>query len=123
MGIKTSKVRSIAVGIFVLTACSFSRQLSALDRLPGDTITNNKGSTLQHDVVNLIMGREVKAAPSCRRPRIMQTEIVGQPRTLGRMMQWTEKWTVDHCGTKRGYLIHFDFRGSLGTFKIEPLNS
>jgi hypothetical protein len=89
-------------------------------RLPGDTITNSKGTTLQFSVVNDILAIEQRSDPTCQRSRIIQTAIVGEPRRLGRMMQWSERWTLDRCGTKTVYLIHFDFRGSVGTYKIEP---
>lgn len=59
-------------------------------------------------------------APACRNVRVVQTAIVGEPRRLGlRINQWNERWTIDRCGTKLSYLIRFDFRGSVGTFKIE----
>lgn len=104
--------------MIVLAVCA-PLSLQALDHLPGDTITNNKGHNLQHDVVNIIVGSEVKLAPSCKRPAIVQTMILGQPRVLGRMMQWSERWTVDRCGVRAFYVIHFDFRGSVGNFKVE----
>jgi hypothetical protein len=93
--------------------------LIAGDHLPGNTITNEKGTTLQGNVRNSILALELKIAPACRQPRIIRTEIVGDPRRLGRMMQWNERWTVDRCGKQSFYKIHFDFRGSVGNFKIE----
>jgi hypothetical protein len=90
-------------------------------RLPGETITNSKGTTLQPSVSNQILALERQLAPWCKRPRIVQTTIDGEPRRLGlRMMQWSERWTIDRCGAKAVYFIHFDFRGSVGTFKVEP---
>jgi hypothetical protein len=90
-------------------------------RLPGDTITNSKGTTLQPAVCNKIFAIERSLAPGCRNPRVIQTEIMGEPRRLGlRIMQWSEQWTINRCGTKIVYLIRFDFRGSVGNFKIEP---
>jgi hypothetical protein len=96
--------------------------VDAGDHLPGDTITNSKGTTLQNSVRNNILVIELTLAPGCRKPRIIQTAIIGEPRRLsfGRMMKWNERWTVDRCGTNAVYRIHFDFRGSVGTFKIEP---
>ena len=89
--------------------------------LPGDTITNSKGTTLQPSVCNKIFALERTLAPGCKNPRVAQTTIVGEPRQLGlRSMQWSERWTIDRCGTRSVYLIHFDFRGSVGNFKIEP---
>jgi hypothetical protein len=89
-------------------------------RLPGDTITNSKGTTLQFSVTSNVLAIEKSLGPACKQPRIVQTAIVGNPRALGRMMKWNERWTIDRCGAQMIYLIHFDFRGSVGTFKIEP---
>jgi hypothetical protein len=89
-------------------------------RLPGDTITNSKGTTLQFSVSSNILAMEKALGPTCKKPQVVKTAIIGEPRKLGRMMQWNERWTIDRCGTQVIYLIHFDFRGSVGTFKIEP---
>ena|ERR1700682_4111279 len=88
--------------------------------LPGDTITNSKGTTLQFSVTSNILAIEKQLAPACKKPRVVQTAIIGNPRALGRMMKWNERWTIDRCGAPVMYQIHFDFRGSVGTFKIEP---
>jgi hypothetical protein len=94
-------------------------------RLPGETITNEKGSTLQYNVCGDIFAIERRRAPACKKSRVIQTAIIGQPRRLnfGRMMQWNERWTVDRCGAAVIYLIQFDFRGSVGRYKIEPPNA
>ena len=105
------------IAIFFLTEVSPSARAG---HLPGDTITNSKGTTLQFSVTSNIRAIEKALAPTCKQPRIVQTAIVGNPRALGRMMKWNERWTIDRCGAQVVYLIHFDFRGSVGTFKIEP---
>ena len=91
-------------------------------RLPGETITNEKGTNLQYNVCSDIFAIERRRAPACKKPRAIQTAIIGETRRLnfGRMMQWHERWTVDRCGGAVVYLIHFDFRGSVGRYKIEP---
>jgi hypothetical protein len=108
----------------LFTGLLFAAQTSTVvraGRLPGDTITTSKGTTLQPAVCNKIFALERNLAPGCRKPRVVQTAIVGEPRQLGlRIMQWSERWTIDRCGGKAVYLIHFDFRGSVGNFKIEP---
>ena len=109
--------RTLVVAMFVLTGAS---PFAYAGRLPGDTITNSKGTTLQFSVTSNILAIEKQLAPACKQPRIVQTAIVGNPRALGRMMKWNERWTIDRCGTPVIYQIHFDFRGSVGTFKIEP---
>jgi hypothetical protein len=98
-------------------------RLALSGHLPGDTITNSKGTTLQPNVCNQILASERRAAPVCRQVHIVQTAIIGEPRRLGlRINQWSERWMIDRCGTRIFYLIHFDFRGSVGTFKIEGPN-
>ena len=91
-------------------------------RLPGETITNAKGTTLQYNVCNTIFAIERRVAPGCVHPRVTATAIMGEPRRLnfGRMMRWDERWTIERCGKPVLYDIHFDFRGSVGTFKITP---
>lgn len=114
-------IRKIFFGWFV--AVLFLIEVSPSVRaghLPGDTITNSKGTTLQFSVNSNILAIEKALAPACKSPRIIQTALVGNPRALGRMMKWNEHWTMDRCGAPVIYLIHFDFRGSVGTFKIEP---
>lgn len=88
-------------------------------RLPGDTITNSKGTTLQFSVSNDIFSIERRLSPACRTPRVTQTQIVGETQRAGRMMKWDERWTLTGCGTQREYLIHFSFRGSVGSYKID----
>lgn len=93
--------------------------------LPGETITNQKGTTLQFSLLNNILSIERQRAPACKMPRVIETVIVGEPRRLngGRMMQWTERWTLDRCGANSIYVIDFDFRGSVGHYKIKPPKS
>ncbi len=109
---------AVVVSVSILMWCG---KASAIDvgRLPGNTITNEKGTTLQYGLRNKILENEVKHAPGCRNPRISGTEIIGQPNTGGRNMRWSERWTVDHCGLRAVYVIHFDFHGSVGTYKVE----
>lgn len=107
--------------VLFAASLSISGASIALARLPGDTITNSKGTTLQTSVRNDVIAIELKLASNCKTPRITQAVIVGEPNRLGfgRIMRWNERWTVDRCGTASVYLIHFDFRGSVGTYKIE----
>jgi hypothetical protein len=116
---KTSSSLFLAV-VFLVCGSSAAR---AAGHLPGNTITNEKGTTLQYNVYNDIFAIEKKLAPTCKKPRVIQTAIVGERRRLGRMMQWNERWTLDRCGADVTYLIHFDFRGSVGTYRIEPPQS
>ena len=109
-----------SLAIFVLVCLLVLTSSVVAGRLPGDTITNSKGTTLQFSVTSNILAIEKQLAPACKKPRIAQTAIVGNPRALGRMMKWNERWTIDRCGAPVIYQIYFDFRGSVGTFKIEP---
>ena len=95
---------------------------SELPGLPGETITNQKGYTLQGSVVGNIMECEKRLAPQCDKRRVADTKIVGEPFRLnaGQIMKWDERWTIERCGNKVFYVIHFNFRRAQGTFKIEP---
>jgi hypothetical protein len=110
---------------FVMTALLLAQAgpVAAIGYLPGDTITNSKGTTLQGNVVNRILAIERTLAPNCHKVRVANTAIVGEPRRLGGMMQWTERWTIERCGAQVFYSIRFDFRRAQGTFKIEPPKS
>jgi hypothetical protein len=92
-------------------------------RLPGETITNEKGTSLQYSVCSDLFAIEKRLAPACKKPRVIRTVIEGQPRRFGPMMKWDERWTVDRCGVEAIYVLHFHFRGSVGTYKIEPPKS
>jgi hypothetical protein len=104
----------------VFTIFFLALALPVSGRLPGDTITNSKGTTLQTTVSNTILSIDLKLAPACTRPKITRAMIVGEARQVGRMMRWNERWTIDRCGVEVFYLVHFYFRGSVGNFKIEP---
>ena len=93
--------------------------------LPGQTLVSD--ATLQKDVTSDLFIAEKALAGSCKKSRIVDTKITRPPKTLGQekgtglaVAQWTERWTIDRCGRKIFYTIHFDSRGSAGTmFKIE----
>jgi hypothetical protein len=92
-------------------------------RLPGETITNEKGTSLQYSVCSDVFAIERRLVPACKKPRVSHTIVLGQPRRFGPMMRWDERWTVDRCGGEAIYVIHFHFRGSVGTYKIEAPKS
>ena len=96
--------------------------------LPGQTLVSD--STLQKDVTADLFTAEKALAARCTKSRVVDTRItritrpaktLAQERGTGlAVAQWTERWTVDRCGKKVFYTIHFDARGSAGTmFKIE----
>jgi len=93
--------------------------------LPGQTLISD--STVKTDVRRDLFVAEKVLAGTCKKSRIVHTTITKPPKTLGHekgtgltVAQWTESWTIDRCGKKVFYTIHFDMRGSAGTkFKIE----
>ncbi len=82
---------------------------------------------MQKDVLSDMSVTERALSPRCKKWRVVQTVISKPPKTLGKekgtglgWAQWDERWTVDRCGRKVAYTIHFDMRGSAGTiFKFE----
>jgi hypothetical protein len=110
--------------LVILGTCAFANAAS----LPGQTLVSN--ATLQKDVCSDLFVAEKALAGNCTKSRIVDTKITHPPKTLGSekgtglaWMQWTERWTLDRCGKKVFYNIHFDMRGSSGTmFKIEAPN-
>ena len=92
--------------------------------LPGQTLVSG---TVQKDVTVDLFTAEQALAGGCKKSRVVDTRITQPPKTLNQergtglaVAQWTERWTIDRCGKKVFYTIHFDMRGSGGTmFKIE----
>lgn len=109
---------SLVVASVTLALSTFSQAID-VGRLPGNTITNEKGTTLQFGLRSAILENERKVAPQCSNSRITDTAIIGQAVTSGRIMRWSERWTVNRCGAHAEYIIHFDFRGSIGTYSIQ----
>lgn len=114
----------------LLCALVAAVQLSAAP-LPGQTLISSSDSTLQKDVLADLFTAEKALAADCKRSRVVDTRITQPPKTVGKergtglaVAQWTERWTIDRCGKKVFYTLHFDMRGSAGTmFKIEaPLH-
>lgn len=107
--------------LLILAACTFA----VGGPLPGHTLISD--GTVQKDVCGDLFVAEKALAGNCTKSRIVDTQITQPPKTLGQergtglaVAQWTERWTVDRCGKKVFYTIHFDMRGSAGTvFKIE----
>ncbi len=93
--------------------------------LPGQTLISD--GIVQKDVSSDLFVAEKALAGNCKKSRIVDTKITEPPKTLGTekgtglaVAQWTERWTIDRCGKRVFYTIHFDMRGSAGTmFKIE----
>ena len=101
--------------------------LLSLAEVPGDNLSSTIGWNLQRNVYNQILAKERALAPNCKRPHILRAMVSGSPKTVNRgnrmgfaKLQWDERWTVDRCGTSIFYLVHFDMRGSVGNFKVEP---
>jgi hypothetical protein len=111
----------------IILAVSSAASLHA--KLPGQTLTNGDDPTLQKDVLSDMSTCEgvFAALSGCKNWRVVQTVISKPPKTLGSekgtglaWAQWDERWTVEHCGKKVVYTIHFDMRGSEGTiFKFD----
>lgn len=109
--------------ILLVLAASHVNALAA--PLPGQTLVSD--ATLQKDVTSDLFTAEKALAGGCKKSRVVDTRITQPPKTLRQergtglgVAQWTERWTIDRCGKKILYTIHFDMRGSAGTmFKIE----
>jgi hypothetical protein len=110
--------------LFIVTILASSTLVRAAP-LPGQTLISD--STVQKDVCSDLFVAEKALAGTCKKSRIVDTKITKPPKTLGKekgtglaWAQWSERWTIDRCGKKVFYTIHFDMRGSAGTmFKIE----
>lgn len=113
--------------VLLTLALAFAVSSSAWADLPGHTLTNGSDLTVQKDVLSDLFVAEKALADTCKKSRVVDTKIIKAPDTLGKekgtglaWMQWAERWTVDRCGKKVFYVIHFDMRGSAGTmFKIQ----
>ncbi len=109
--------------ILLLLAATYTRAVAS--PLPGQTLVSD--AILQKDLTSDLFTAEKALAGGCKKSRVVDTRITQPPKTLGQeqgtglaVAQWTERWTIDRCGKKVFYTIHFDARGSAGTmFKIE----
>ena len=110
---------------FVLFSLGMAAMQLNAAPLPGQTLVSDL--TLQKDVTADLFTAEKALAAGCKKSRVVDTRITRPPKTLAQergtglaVAQWTERWTIDRCGKKVFYTIHFDARGSAGTmFKIE----
>jgi len=95
--------RSLAV-LFVIGVSILGCALPATTKkLPGQSIAN---SQLQRDTMQLVALKEVVADNTCKQRKVINTEIVDSPKTIGKD-PWTERWTVDRCGNMVQYKINF----------------
>ena len=106
--------------VLIIITCTFASG----SPLPGKTLIDG---IVQKDVTSDLMVAEKALAEPCKKSRIVDTKITQPPKTIGvekgtglAVAQWTERWTIDRCGKKVVYTIHFDMQGSAGTmYKIE----
>jgi hypothetical protein len=111
---------TLTLVLLAMTSC-----YAAAAPLPGQTLVSD--ATLQKDVTADLFTAEKALAGDCKGSRIVDTRIIHPPKSLAQergtglaVAQWTERWTIDRCGKKINYTIHFDMRGSAGTrFNIE----
>jgi len=88
-------------------------------KLPGATQAD---AALQRDTQNylLTVGAALATDMSCPHARVINTEVVKQPRNVqvrdGRMVrgEWTEKWTVNFCGKSVAFEIQYRADGHGG---------
>ena len=82
-----------------------SRDLMGIggEKLPGQSLASIQ---LQMDTHNLIRLREVISDNTCNQRKVINTEVVESPRSVG-VDPWTERWTVDRCGKLIYYRIGF----------------
>ena len=111
--------------LIILLSLIAAAQVSAAP-LPGQTLISSSNATLQKDVLADLFTAEKALAGGCKTSRVVDTRItkhktLAQERGTGLVVaQWTERWTIDRCGTKIFYTIRFDMRGSAGTiFNIQ----
>ena len=108
--------RALIIALCIIAGCA---QLHAAP-LPGQTLVSDP--TLQKDVTSDLFVAETALAGKCKSSRIVDTKITRPPKTLATergtglaVAKWTERWTIDRCGKKVFYTLHFDMRGSAGT--------
>lgn len=108
--------RALIIALCTIVGCP---QLYA-GPLPGKTLVSDP--TLQKDVTSDLFVAETALAGKCKSSRLLDTKITRPPKTLGvergtglAVAKWTERWTIDRCGKKVFYTIHFDMHGSAGT--------
>jgi hypothetical protein len=86
-----------------------------ISKIPGNTLTTTE---IQKNIVSAM--NLFESGRGCPKPKIANVEITQpQKETNG---PWTERWTVDRCGTLVPYVLIFtpDPKAGGAAFSIEP---
>jgi hypothetical protein len=80
--------------------------LGGCTTLSGQT---QRQATLSDLLLRLDSSEKMGGDPSCRSRRVSTTEVVGavEQGSQGVSGRWTERWTVDRCGSPVPYLVKF----------------
>jgi len=80
--------------------------LGGCTTLSGQT---QRQATLSDLLLRLDSSQKMGGDPSCRSRRVSTTEVVGavEQGSQGVSGRWTERWTVDRCGSPVPYLVKF----------------
>jgi hypothetical protein len=80
--------------------------LAACASVPGETLAPYG---VKRDVSNRLLAEVARSKPSCRQPKIVETEVM---ELHGDGKVAVERWTVDRCGERVHYRISFASKGS-----------
>jgi len=80
-------------------------------KLPGQS---GASYLLQRDASQFVMLLESSADNTCKQSKIVNTEIIDYPKNPGKD-PWTERWTVDRCGSLVYYKVKFTPSSGGGT--------
>jgi hypothetical protein len=83
-------------------------------RLPG---SSRADLAVQRAASRAVLSADVLYPPPCASGTIVHTEVVTPPATP-QPAPWTERWTVDHCGERRAYLLTFTPDAGGTTFRL-----
>jgi len=82
-------------------SCTTQGIYDGATRVPGTSIADG---TLQGDVAQAIAMSEMIYSDGCKKPKIVNTDVVESPARLN-VDRWVERWTVDRCGTAIYYRV------------------
>jgi hypothetical protein len=86
--------------------------LAACASVPGETLTSTR---LKREVQERLFADSMRAAPPCRRQKILNTELV-EVHPDGKSA--VERWTLDECGARGDYRVYFPPTGRGTGFSI-----
>ena len=97
------RLQVILVVTILIAGCATPSPSRSMTTLPGQSIANY---VLQRDASQTVAILDSAADNTCKQRKIVNTETIDYPKNPSKD-SWTERWTVDRCGTLIYYKMGF----------------